>query len=417
MNWRLKIGGYEFTYSDIPEAPTDGTTHTMTFTSPGNIFNTTGSSAQNYYLQGSWDEFHSHGVIGTSSAYRRFINLNSSTIIGGWTGSLFSREGVGSTYIGLFGRYSDAPLYFHHPTNTPVSSVFMSASGTTPHAIMQNIVSDSRGYGLFANSGGTLSGGNATTPATSSNNYQDITARFFRSFNAGSAAENYYIGSTSGSSYAIHQNLQLDNLLGYNSGREAIQIACAPNFSLRKSTFHTAGTTGTSAQDALFQVSNAYGTVEHCIFMNAPQALRFSTHDLFFRNNYVQWTGNKANEITGYYATYASTNRLMVNPITTQILIEDCDFVATTWTGALFIVYDPNTSITIRNCRISGATSLFQDARGGSPAGVLTDGGGNQFGATIETPTFSNWTPTDFTGHGLLTEVTNHQKGRGYRTP
>ena len=153
--------------------------------------------------------------------------------------------------------------------------------------------------------------------------------------------------------------------------------------------------------------------------MGAPQGLRITTHDLVFKNNYVQWTGNIANEILSYYGNYASTNRLMVDPITTEILIEDCDFVATTWTGALFNVFDPNVNITIRNCRIQGATSLFQDSRGGSPTGTLTDGGGNTFvsSGTIPTPTFTNFTPTDFEGHGLLTEKYHHMKGRGYRTP
>ena len=69
-------------------------------------------------------------------------------------------------------------------------------------------------------------------------------------------------------------------------------------------------------------------------------------------------------------------------------------------------------------CRIQGPTSLFSDSRGGSPTGTLTDGGGNTFvgSGTIPAPTFSNFTATDFDGHGLLTEQTHHQANRGYRT-
>lgn len=82
-------------------------------------------------------------------------------------------------------------------------------------------------------------------------------------------------------------------------------------------------------------------------------------------------------------------------------------------------VYDPEVNITVSNCRIAGATSLFGDSRGGGATGTLTDGGGNTFvsASEIPTPTFSNYTPTDFTGHGLLTESYNHALGRGYRTP
>lgn len=83
------------------------------------------------------------------------------------------------------------------------------------------------------------------------------------------------------------------------------------------------------------------------------------------------------------------------------------------------LAFGQNVNITITNCRIEGPTSLFQDSRGGSPTGTLTDGGGNTFVAsgTIPVPTFSNFTSTDFNGHGLLTEKTHHLKGRGYRTP
>ena len=59
----------------------------------------------------------------------------------------------------------------------------------------------------------------------------------------------------------------------------------------------------------------------------------------------------------------------------------------------------------------------FLNQQAGDTPGTLTDGGGNTFGATIPTPTFSNYTPTDFNGHGLLTEQTHHALGRGYRTP
>lgn len=179
-----------------------------------------------------------------------------------------------------------------------------------------------------------------------------------------------------------------------------------------------------STSDAKYQALLAYATAntitKPSTYQSAivEQGFRFATHNLIFRNNYVRWTGNIANQAISYYGNYASTDRLMVDPIVTEVLIEDCDLVATTWTGALIDVLDPNVNYTIRNCRIQGATSLFSDSRGGSPTGTLTDGGGNTFvgSGTIPAPTFSNFTATDFDGHGLLTEQTHHQANRGYRT-
>jgi len=411
---------YVFTYVDLPDAPTDGTSATVTYSAPGNILNSTGGTTQNKFLSGAFTEFHAFSFVGTSGAYQRIMNLNSSTVIGSVANHLFTREGTNSTYFGLYGRYDDAPLYFDEVGGVDATSAIqLSAYATGPNAIVQNIVNNSRGYAIFANTAGTLSGGSATVVPTSANNYQALPASFVRSFNVDTNKEHFYYGATTTSTYAIHQDLDLSHLFGYDCEWDGIQIQNAKDFTLTKSTFVLSGTNNTASQNASLQVQNSYGSVTDCIFYNAPQGLRFSTLNLTFDNNYVHWTGNAANQFISYYGNYAATDRLMVNPIVTTVTISNSDFVATTWTGALFDVLDPNVNITITNCRIEGPTSLFQDSRGGSPTGTLTDGGGNTFvsSGTIPTPTFSNYTPTDFTGHGLLTEQTHHALGRGYRTP
>lgn len=411
--------GYTFTYVDIPDAPSDGTSAIITYSSaPGNIQNTTGGDTQNKYMDGAWTTFRAFSFVGTSGAYRRLINNDADVVIGSTPASfLFNQAGTGTTYYGIYGLSASAPMFFDDVAGVPVAAIQSTAGAAGPFAEYRNIVNNSGGYLYFANTGGTLSGGNSTTPPTSSANYQTINYSFGRSFNA--STEQLYIGSTSTSSYAIHTDLTLSHIFTYESGWDPIQIGNATDFSLTKSTFINGGNLGVSGQDNGLQVSNAYGIVEDCIFMNSPVGFRFSTHELIFRNNYVSWTNNEANAIIDYYLNYASTNRLMVDPVVTEILIEDCDFVATTWTGALLNVADGEVDITIRNCRIEGPTSLFTDARGGSPTGTLTDGGGNTFvsSGTIPTPTFSNYTPTDFTGHGLLTNSYHHALGRGYRTP
>jgi len=416
----LNRQAYSFTYVDIPDAPSSGTSATITFSSPGNILNSTGGTTQNKYLSGAdWDEFHAFSFVGTAGAYQRIINLNSSTRIGSIANHLFTREGTNSTYFGIYGLSATAPLYFIEDPSVATSAIQMSAYATGPDAIVQNLVNNSRGYAIFANSAGTLSGGNSTTAPTSANNYQALPASFVRSFNVTGNKEHFYYGATTTSTYAIHQDLDLSHLLGYNCEWDGIQIQNAVNFTLTKSTFVNSGTDNTASQNASLQVQNSYGSVTDCIFYNAPQGLRFATHNLTFDDNYVHWTANTANQFISYYGNYASTDRLMVDPIVTTVTISNSDFVATTWTGALFDVLDPNVNITITNCRIEGPTSLFQDSRGGSPTGTLTDGGGNTFvsSGTIPVPTFSNFTPTDYNGHGLLTNVYHHRRGRGFRTP
>jgi len=416
----LQQSGYNFTYTAIPDAPSDGTSATITWSAPGNILNSTGGTTQNKYLSGAnWDEFHAFSFVGTAGAYQRIINENSSTRIGSVANHLFTREGTNSTYFGIYGLSATAPLYFIEDPSVATSAIQMSAYATGPDAIVQNLVNNSRGYAIFANSAGTLSGGNSTTAPTSANNYQALPASFVRSFNVTGNKEHFYYGATTTSTYAIHQDLDLSHLLGYNCEWDGIQIQNAVNFTLTKSTFVNSGTDNTASQNASLQVQNSYGSVTDCIFYNAPQGLRFATHNLTFDDNYVHWTANTANQFISYYGNYASTDRLMVDPIVTTVTISNSDFVATTWTGALFDVLDPNVNITITNCRIEGPTSLFQDSRGGSPTGTLTDGGGNTFvsSGTIPVPTFSNFTPTDYNGHGLLTNVYHHRRGRGFRTP
>lgn len=407
---------YQFTYTDIPSAPSDGTSATLTFVSPGNILNTTGGDTQNKYLDGAWTTFRAFSLVGTEGAYRRMINLDGDVVIGSSTNAfLFNQAGTGTTNYGIYGLSAEAPMFFDSVgSQVPTAAIQSSAFATGPNADFQNIVNRSGGYLFFANTAGTLSGGDASTPTQSANNYGKINLSFARSFNAVSNKEHIYIGATTNNTYAIHTDLTVHNVFTYNSGWDAIQIGNATDFSLTKSTFIEAGTSNTASQNALLQIANAYGVVEDCIFMDAPQGLRLSTLKLTFNNNYVKWNGNTSNEIISYYGNYAASNRLMVTVDT--VWITNSDFVSTTWTGAAFRVLDPDVIIVVKDCNFSGPTSLFQDDRI-SPTGSLIDGGGNVFGATIPEPTFSNYNPIDFTGHGLLTEKYHHMKGRGYRTP
>jgi len=414
----FSLQSYNFTYTTIPSRPTLGTSATLTWSSPGNILNSTGGTTQDKIISGTgWNEFHAFSFVGTSGAYQRISNEDASFTVGSIANNLTTKEGTNSTYFEYNGLSPTAALYFVRDEADATSAIQLTADAAGPYFRANNIVNDSRGYAFFANTSGTLSGGNATTAPTSTTNYQDIELSYIRSFNPTGNKEHVYVGATTTSAYAIHQNFSLSHFFGYQSTWDGMQFQNAKDFTVSNVTVIDAGSAGTASQDASLQVQNSYGTVSNSIFMGAPQGFRFSTLNLTVTNCYFQWTGNKANEIISYYGNYAATNRLMVNPITTEILIQDCDFDASTWTGALMNVLDPDVTITVTNCRIRGATSLFQDSRGMSPTGALVDGGGNTFGATIPTPTFTNFTPSNFDGHGKLTEQTHHELHRGYRTP
>lgn len=411
---------YRFTYTDIPARPTLGTNATLTWSSPGNILNSTGGTTQDKIISGSgWTEFHAFSFVGTSGAYQRISNADATVQIGSIANHLTTKEGTNSTYFEYNGLSATAPLYFVQNTAAATSAIQLTADAAGPYFRAQNIVNNSRGYAVFANTAGTLSGGSSSVPTSSSANYQDMSFKFIRSFNATGNKEHYYIGATTTTTYAIHQNTSFENIFGYQSEWDGIQIQNAKNFSVNKATIIDAGSLNVASQNASLQLQNSYGTVSNSIFMGAPQGLRLTSQNLTISNCYFQWTGNIANQILSYYGNYAAANRLMVDPTTVEILITGCDFKATTWTGALFDVLDPDVRIRVVNCRIEGPTSLFQDSRGGSPTGTMTDGGGNTFvsSGTIQTPTFSNYTPTDFNGHGLLTNAYHHALGRGYRTP
>lgn len=412
---------YRFTYVDLPSRPALGTSAILTYSSPGNITNGLGGTTQDKIMRGAWTEFHAFSFTGDAVNHRRISNENSSTVIGSIANHIFSLAGTNPDYFELNGKSPSEPMYFTNANAVTVTSaVQVSAwTGAGPHSWYRNIVSDCGGYGMFMNTTGTLSGGNASTPCTSSANYAETTASYIRSFGPTNGKENFYVGNTSTTAYAIHQAWTGSHLLGYNSTWDGGQWGNVRALDLSHLTIVNSGLAGTDGQNQNFQFQNSVGSCTNSIFYNAPRGGMFCTFEFLFQNNYVHWTGDIAIEVLSYYGNYNTSSRLQVDPTGRQILIEDCDFVATGYTGALLKVDDPNVNITVRNCRIQGPTSLFQDNRGGSPTGSLIDGGGNTFvpDGTIEAPTFENFTPTDFQNHGKLTNEYHHRLGRGYRTP
>lgn len=395
----------------------------LTYSGDGSITNTTGGDTQTKLLSGNWTRVRANTITGTSGDYRRIVNAGDIEI-GSVAGSAsFDIATSNSNYFELLGKSPTQPLYFIDDGDGPLAAIQINAWATGLDANFVNVVNTGGGYAYFANSDGTLSGGDATTPPVSTNKYGDINLSFIRSWSPvdpTNGREHFYIGRTTTNSGAIYESLNGEHLFGINSDWDAIQVAWCRDCNVRNSTFINSGLDNSEAQDASIQFANSSGKIENNIFYNAPQAARITGYDIVIRNNYFHWTDNELEDgiqILDYDLNYADGARITPQPSGYDILIENNDFVATTWTGALVQVFDNVATITVRNNRIQGPTSLFADQRSGSVTGQLIDGGGNSFvsGGTIPEPTFVNLDSTKFTTHGLLTEPYHHAKGRGYR--
>lgn len=417
------------TYASIPAADVSGTSATLTYSNPGTIANSTGGDTQNKILSGAWTQAHANTLTGSSGSYRKISNEDGDVVLGSVAGSaIFDISTSSSDYFELNGKSPSEPLYFTANGNTPLAAVQLNAWSAGPNARIRNIVNTGGGYAVFANSAGTLSGGDATTPPTSSANYGKLELSFIRSFGPvdnTNFREHFYLGRTETNNGAIHTDLTVENCFGYNVDGDAIQIAWSPSAHIYNCTFVTAGQDGVAneasfdAQDSFFQFMNSAGSIENNIAMDAPQAFRISAWDLIIRNNYVQWTGDDiddAIQILDLASNYSVGNRIVPTP--KRIIIENNTFVATNWTGPLIQMLDSKVDVIVRNNLIYGATSLFEDQRSGTVTGQLIDGGGNVFTNDMDdiaVPIVSNVDPDDPENHGLNTEPTNHALGRGYR--
>lgn len=412
-----------FTYVTIVSRPALDLFATLTYVSPGNVLNSSGGTTRDKVLSGYWPQLRLFSFAGVEGTTVRISNEDINTTFGGSsdTAQGIANTGTGTNYYEINGKSPTEPIYFSEVGGlSNVSMIQANATSFGLNGSYTNMVANGSGFGIFMNSAATLSGGSVSVPCTSSTFYENIIVSFIRGFDCDT--EFCYAGNTTTNGYAIHNNFTMSHCLAVASGWDGYQFNNHLNLIVSNVTSIDAGqdTIISSAQRQNFQLQNVKCQFINSILMTAHKGGMFCGYDMLFKNNYVSWNDSFPLQILGYNSNYGITNRLFVSPLGVEILIEDCDFVNINGTtGALLVVSDGNVNVTVRNCRINGCTSLFQDNRGGSPTGTLTDGGGNTFVAdgVIETPTFVNLTPTDFTNHGCLNNLYHYNLGRGYRTP
>ena len=412
-----------FTYVPITARPPLDLFATLTFVDPGNVLNSSGGTTRDKVLSGHWSKLRLFSFAGVSGTTVRISNENGATTFGGSSAAEqgIANVGTGTNFYEINGKSPSEPMYFAQVGGiSNVSMIQANATSFGLTATYTNMVANNSGFGIFMNTPATLSGGSASVPCTSSIYYQNITVSFIRGFSC--ATEFCYAGNTTTNGYAIHRNFTMTHCLSNLAGWDGIQFNNHLNCNVSNVTAVDSGqdTIISVAQRQNFQLQNFKGQVINSILMRGHKGGMFCGYDILFKNNYVSWNDGLPMQVLSYNSNYGATNRLFVSPVGLQILIEDCDLVNINGTtGALLVVSDANVNITVRNCRINGCASLFQDNRGGSPTGTLTDGGGNTFvsDGVIEEPTFVNLTPTDFQNHGCLNNAYHYNLGRGFRTP
>lgn len=462
----------EFTYVDIPDSPTFGTTQTHNYSNPGNV--TTGTSRdKELSALANWEQIRLFALVGSEVSPFRIRNATGATFIGAFANNFIDQASTQADFVYLYGRSASEP--FHIDGNLISSGLirFLAPTSTGSTWIIQNFVVENGGVGLHMNDSGTLSGGDASTVPSSTDNYLSTTVSFYRAFNI--ATEGFYIGSTTTTAPAIHKNFTISHVVTYNTGWEPCQANWHLNYHLHNGTFVNGGTANQPGQNNLLQLQNVKGVVEDNIFMDAPHLFTIASHDLVMDNNYHRWYDGFPGLFQDYYTSYNTSSRLMVTPVAITISNSDFDCEILEWDveknyrlnaseggfyvklqdtngdwrffetltdnnlgnsppidpgitsnthwevssdacGSAFDGIEDDVNITVTNCRFEGfqSTNIFKQSRAN-----LIDGGGNTFvpDGTIPLPTFTNFTSTDYQNHGLLTNTYHYNLGRGARIP
>lgn len=343
-------------------------------------------------------------VVGTSVNKYRFRNLDGTTVIGATTAFAHGVSHIAdNNYQEYYGLSPAAPLLVRTaPTGSGgAQNGFQlgSRAGGSTFKIQNAVVLESGASGFTANFGG---GG--------ANYYERIDLQFLRCFNAGQ--EGIYIGNTSTGFHVIN-NVYIRHYLSYNTIREGLQVGHCGNVDIAKCTIKLSGQGNVAGQNNTVQVHDSNGIIEGCIFDDAPVLWNIFTHGFTFRNCTFIFNakGFIGDATTAYFAPSARVNGQAV-------LFDRCNFIyigaATT---VLTDIAEPTANYEFRNCKFtSNITAIFNDIRVGatnSLIGTISTNGNTT--ATLTRPTYTNFTASDYTGHGIVKDAFYRNLKQGYR--
>lgn len=410
------------TYVDIPSRDTLVNPTTVTYS--GGTLTNASLTGNHGLISGEWLIITNNALIGTEGAEKIISNLDGNTVVGGLTPANHAvRTLNSSTRFKYQGKSPSEPFLLYRTIGAANNSEngFQVSGTALPGTFVwaQNMVAKEMNFACyFMNSGGTLSGGDASTVPASTLNYGYVELKFIRAFGKATEGEGLYLGSTSKTAYGIHHECLVEHFVVTDKGRDGIQFNNHLDLTVRNGVVYDVGKLDTDSQNNFIQVQNAKAIIENVIFDTCPSLCDISSLDVVFRNCYFRWDNGDAGLITDYYGAYNTASRLMVTPV--KILFENCIFDPSVATTNLMDVRESNADVEFLNCVFStNITNLFLDNRSAPVNSLIGDltTNGNTHVASITRPAFTNFDPDDYENHGLLTTQEYYNRSMGFRTP
>lgn len=421
------IGETPLTWTPIPAPPSFSSTATINVSccaptlESGEI---SPSGRHDLLVQGPFTStLTPNGLIGTAISPFRYqsLDLNNRTVVGGNT--ITPGQQIVSTLNNSNYQYH----YSYDLTgNTTTTNAGISGHGFNSVASGANFIFQDQVITNTSYAGFLINSSNTT------NTYNNATASFIRIFGYPIEGEGFYWGSTitpTGGSYFTGLT-SVSNSLVYNKGREAFQFNGHTSVTADKLTGHLSGQALIAGQDNLFQFQNSHGSLTNSIMDSAPVGMNIFSHEFTVENVYIRFVGGSS--LSGPVKSIFVGNLLTAysNPIPPvnnpaggspgKITFRNCYIDADVATTEVCWVEDPNVTIEFVDCVFgSNFASLYADHRGASNyslIGTLTTNG-NTVSSSIPHPTYTNFTPTDYNGHGLCITPLYYNLGMGYRNP
>lgn len=344
--------------------------------------------------------------VGTAANKYRFRNLDSNTVVGATTAFAHGISHINDNdYQEYYGLSALAPLVVRTAPSGSGGAQngfqFGSRAGGSTWKVQNAVVLESGASGYTSNFGG---GG--------ANYYERIDLQHLRCFNAGQ--EGIYIGNTSTGFHVIN-NVYIRHFLSYNTIREGLQVAHSPNVDIAKCTIKLAGQGNVAGQNNTFQIHDCNGIVEGCIFDDAPTLWNLFLHGFTFKNcTFVFRAKGFVGDIASgsYFAGSPRANGL-------PVIFDQCKFIYIgAGNTALTDIAEVGCNWEVRNSIFTpNITSIFNDIRaGGSNSLIGTPStNGNSQSSILAPSGYSNFTNTDYNGHGIVTDPIYLTAKQGFR--
>lgn len=390
-------------WNPIPFASFTPTT-TLTYSGSGGVNSAAISGHTDIYLDGIWDRMRADGLVGSEGTPIRFVNFDATTIIGNrnhlnWEDWICIDAINNSNYVEFWGKSPTEPLWINGNDN----GGFAWTGGANNSVV--------KGYNLLATDMGWAS----LFMNNDTNGYRYVEVIGMKNYGNPGDGEVAYMGNTSKSVFALFDSLYFKDIVGYNRGRDGLQLNNHRRFIVDGMTVHNVGVIDMSSQRALIQLQNARGILKNSIFHDAPSLGVVAGHGIVFYNNYFRWNSGSLilQDISSEYS--GAPPEKVVGRNRLPIFFINCDFDPET-SSVVITAQDSESDVVCINSNFSSNVSaVYTDSRSDTGTHSLLNIGATT-GVTFTEPTYSNFDTTDHEGSGLAIGAYEYSKARGNRT-